>query len=96
MFTVGYYHMIAVGMPSKYCCPMERQSNLKSLSLAVDGSFPGYGLAGLAHLNNLRHFSWRGVVTRRNFNLFRTVIEHNAHEQSRYKISEEMAPIWRL
>lgn len=72
-----------------YCLPQEvlgpqgyitiNQTNLKSLSLAVDGSCPGYGLAGLAHLNNLHHFSWRGVVTQRNFNVFRTVVEHNAH-----------------
>lgn len=55
------------------------QSNLKSLSLAVDGSCPGFGLAGLAQLRNLRHFSWRGVVTGRNFRDFRMVMENNAH-----------------
>jgi hypothetical protein len=55
------------------------QSNLKSLSLTVDGSCPGHGLDGLAHLDNLQYLSWRGVVTKRNFELFRKVVEHNAH-----------------
>ncbi|KAF3397470.1 hypothetical protein DPV78_007804 [Talaromyces pinophilus] len=72
-----------------YCMPPEvlgpegyitiNQSNLKSLALAVDGACTGYGLAGLSQLDNLRHFSWRGVVTKQNFRLFRTVIERNAH-----------------
>jgi hypothetical protein len=55
------------------------QSNLRSLSLAVDGACPGFGLEGLIQLNNLHHFSWRGIVTKHNFKLLRTVLEHNAH-----------------
>lgn len=72
-----------------YCMPPEvlgplgyitiNQSNLKSLSLVVDGACRANGLEGLAHLKNLRHFSWRGVVAKRNFHLFRKVVEHNAH-----------------
>ena len=54
------------------------QPNLKSLSLAVDGRCPGNGLEGLSRLKNLRHFSWRGVVAKRNFELVRSVIRHNA------------------
>lgn len=54
------------------------QSNLKSLSLAVDGACPGFGLDGLGQLRNLRHFSWRGVVTGQNFRDFRMVMENNA------------------
>lgn len=72
-----------------YCMPQEvlgpqgyitiNQSNLKSLSLVVDGTCRANGLQGLTHLRNLRHFSWRGVVMRWNFHLFRKVVENNAH-----------------
>lgn len=55
------------------------QSNLRSLSLAVDGSCPGNSLDGLAQLKSLRHFHWRGIVTQRNFGLFRTVVKNNAY-----------------
>uniref|UniRef100_A0A093XVQ9 F-box domain-containing protein n=1 Tax=Talaromyces marneffei PM1 TaxID=1077442 RepID=A0A093XVQ9_TALMA len=75
-WTIGYC------MPEELLGPLGyitiSHTNLRSLSLVVDGSCPNNGLYGLAHLKNLQVFSWRGVVTKRNFKLLRIVLEHNA------------------